>query len=66
VVNPVLVLGPILSEIYGTSSEYFLGVFQNKTDKVSNMSYPCCDVRDVATAHLKAAFVPEAAGKRFV
>jgi nucleoside-diphosphate-sugar epimerase len=50
VVNPVLVLGPILSEVYGTSSEWFLNVFQNKQDKVSNMSYPCCDVRDVATA----------------
>lgn len=65
VVNPVLVLGPILSEIYGTSAEYFMAVFQNKTDKVSNMSYPCCDVRDVAAAHLKAGFLKEANGKRF-
>lgn len=50
VINPVLVLGPLLSEVYGASAEWFLNVFDNKGDKVSNMSYPCCDVRDVALA----------------
>ncbi len=50
VVNPTLVLGPILSNIYGTSAEYFLSVFQNKTNFVANMSIPCCDVRNVAEA----------------
>lgn len=50
VVNPVLVLGPLLSETYGASAEWFLSVLQNKGDKVSNMAYPCCDVRDVALA----------------
>ena len=48
VVNPSLVFGPILSKVYGTSCEYFLQTFKNKTEPVPGMALPCCDVRDVA------------------
>lgn len=66
VINPVLVLGPILTEAYGSSAQLFLNVFQNPNEKVTNYPVFCCDVRDVALAHVRAAFLPEAAGKRFL
>ena len=49
-INPVLVLGPILTEAYGSSAQLFLNVFQNKNEKVANYPVFCCDVRDVALA----------------
>ncbi len=50
VINPVLVLGPILTEAYGSSAQLFLNVFQNPNEKVTNYPVFCCDVRDVALA----------------
>jgi len=64
VVHPTLVLGPLLAPSTGASATRFLNVLNNQIDKIPNVYYPTCDVRDVAKAHLKAAFLPEENGHR--
>lgn len=66
VINPVLILGPILHDTMGTSMNRFLSVLGNKVEKIPNMYFPTCDVRDVAKAHIIAAFSNEAIGKRIL
>lgn len=66
VIHPVLVLGPLLHNSLGTSATRFLNVFANKLDKIPDLYYPTCDVRDVAAAHVQAALIPEAVNHRHV
>jgi nucleoside-diphosphate-sugar epimerase len=66
VVNPSLVFGPLLLDTTGTSLDMFIGLFSEKLEKIKENYLPMCDVRDVALAHVRAAFMPEAAGKRFI
>lgn len=67
VINPSLVMGPVLSKAPGTSAAIFSMAFANKSDKpISNMYMPMCDVRDVALAHIRAATLPEAVGQRHI
>lgn len=63
VVIPVFVLGPTLHNTQGTSETRFLKIF-SKDEKHTNIYYSTCDVRDVALAHVRAAFLPEAVGHR--
>lgn len=64
VIHPVLVMGPILTSVTGSSASRFMNVFTNKTGKIPNQHFFTCDVRDVALAHVKAAFLDEAVGHR--
>ncbi|CAF0773353.1 unnamed protein product [Brachionus calyciflorus] len=64
VVIPTFVLGPILSSSSGASVTRFLRVFDEKLDKIDEMHAATCDVRDVALAHLKAAFNDDVVGQR--
>merc|ERR1712127_80981 len=66
VVNPTFVMGPLLSKVYGASGTMFQMSFMSGVPPmpIMNMYMPCCDVRDVALAHLRAATLPEAAGQR--
>jgi len=64
VVNPSLIFGPTLLDAAGVSLSMFLAIFDEKSEKLPNVNYPICDVRDVAMAHLRAAFIPGAAGRR--
>ena len=66
VIQPVFVLGPLLTSVTGTSATRFLSVFRGTASVVPNLHFPTCDVRDVALAHVRAAFVPEAVGHRHV
>lgn len=50
VVNPTLVLGPILSKSFGTSAKFFQMAFSNDATPLKSNFIPCCDVRDVALA----------------
>jgi len=65
VINPSLVMGPLLSPVFGASGMIFLNNFTSK-DPIKNDCFPCCDVRDVASAHYKAAILPEAVGHRHI
>lgn len=63
-VLPSFTIGPILSPLARSSVGIFLSLFT--TEKAYDFIYASCDVRDVALAHLRAAQLDEAAGKRFI
>lgn len=64
VVNPVLVLGPFLSMDTSSGSVVVLRALLKR--EYPMVPFHCCDVRDVAKMHLKAALSPTAGGKRFL
>jgi dihydroflavonol-4-reductase len=66
VINPGLVLGPLLSADWGTSAELVKRIIDHKVPAIPNINFATVDVRDVASAHLSAMVVPEAAGERFL
>ncbi|OQU95924.1 hypothetical protein CLAIMM_02079 [Cladophialophora immunda] len=73
-INPPLVLGPVTHGItsldgVNTSNERILGMTEGKYRHSLPPSlgvYLWADVRDVALAHVRAAEVPEAGGRRFL
>jgi dihydroflavonol-4-reductase len=66
VVNPGLVLGPLLSSDWGTSGEMVKRILDHKEPAIPNINFATVDVRDVASAHVSAMLTPEAAGQRFI
>lgn len=68
VVNPCFIMGPSLgdSSSLGTSEMLVAGLLQGMPEKSNEWYCGYCDVRDVALAHVRAAFVPEAAGHRHI
>lgn len=66
VINPSLMLGPLLHNSLGPSSQRFLSLLNGSLSKIPHLYSPTCDVRDVARAHVIAAFLPEAKSKRFL
>jgi dihydroflavonol-4-reductase len=66
VINPGLVLGPLLSSDWGTSGEMVKRIMEHKVPAIPNISFATVDVRDVASAHLSAMTTAEAAGQRFI
>lgn len=66
VVNPGLVLGPVLSADYGTSGEVVKKLMDRDFPAIPNLNWAVVDVRDVAAAHLAAMTTPEAAGHRHI
>ena len=65
VMHPGDVLGPLLDRGQHISANAILGCMGKGAVGVPRLSMPVVDVRDVATAHLAAMLVPEAAGQRF-
>lgn len=65
VINPGIVLGPILTDDYGTSGELVRKLMLRELPGCPQVGWAPVDVRDVAAAHLAAMTTPEAAGKRF-
>lgn len=65
VINPGLVLGPILEEDYGTSAEVVKKLMARVYPGCPRLGWDVVDVRDVAGAHVAAMTTPEAAGQRF-
>lgn len=66
VINPSIILGPSLGDASSLgTSEMMIAKFLEGEPKESKEFY-CghCDVRDVALAHIRAAFLPEAVGHR--
>ena len=66
VINPGLVLGPLLSSDWGTSGEAVKKLIDRDFPAIPDINYACVDVRDVATAHLAAMTSPAAGGQRFI
>jgi dihydroflavonol-4-reductase len=66
VINPGLVLGPLLSPDWGTSGELVKRIIEHDVPAIPDISLAMVDVRDVASAHVRALTMPEAAGQRFI
>lgn len=65
VINPGAVLGPVLNRHYSTSGEIVRKLLARELPGTAKVGFSWVDVRDVASAHLAAMTVPEAAGQRF-
>jgi dihydroflavonol-4-reductase len=66
VLNPSLVLGPPLDDVFGSSVGVVRRFLSGKDPVVPVMGMPVVDVRDVAEAHVRALGRPETAGKRYI
>ena len=69
VINPSFILGPSLHltpTAIGTSEKRILDILTGTTKKIPYWYVGVCDVRDVALAHLRAAFLSEASGYRHI
>jgi dihydroflavonol-4-reductase len=66
VINPSLVVGPVLDEEYdGTSGILVKELLKRAYPGCVDLNFQLVDVRDVAAAHLAAMTEPDAAGERF-
>jgi dihydroflavonol-4-reductase len=66
VVNPGMILGPILGRETGTSVGVVQSLMKGRYPAMPDFSVPVVDVRDAAEAHVLAMTMPEAAGERFI
>ena len=66
VVNPGLVVGPILCGSFTTSMDFPRRLLQREMPALPVLGFGAVDVRDVALAHVNAMTVPEAAGHRHI
>jgi len=64
VINPGMVIGPLLSKRYTTSHGAVKKLLDKSTPALAKLYCNFVDVRDVAQAHLTALTLAEAAGKR--
>eukprot|EP01138_Halocafeteria_seosinensis_P004445 gb/GECG01004547.1/.p1 GENE.gb/GECG01004547.1/~~gb/GECG01004547.1/.p1 ORF type:complete len:329 (+),score=40.16 gb/GECG01004547.1/:1-987(+) len=63
VLNPSLVIGPMIQPSLNTSSQQLLQYLDGSKEKISNAYMPFVDVRDVVKAHIAAAEKPDASGR---
>ncbi|KRL55855.1 SDR family oxidoreductase [Furfurilactobacillus rossiae] len=65
-VNPVGVMGPVLSSDYSHSNIQIQDLLEGKIKAVPKVDSGYVDVRDVASLHILAMTSPKAAGERFL
>jgi nucleoside-diphosphate-sugar epimerase len=66
VVNPVLVLGPVLAPDYSASIQLVQRMMDGAMPGCPRLSFGIVDVRDVADLHIRAMTHPAAKGERFL
>lgn len=66
VINPAFVIGPPLGESQGTSMRVVARLLRGRDPMLPRLGLPCCDVRDVAEAHLRALEAEGAGGHRHI
>lgn len=66
VVNPGMILGPILGAETGTSVGLVQSLLKGRYPAMPDFRVPVVDVRDAAEAHVLAMTIPQAAGERFI
>jgi nucleoside-diphosphate-sugar epimerase len=66
VVNPALVLGPVLSGDYSESVQVVERLMSGRVPGLPRIGFNIVDARDVADLHIRAMTAPEAAGQRFI
>ena len=65
VVNPNVILGPLLDEDPGTSAALIARLMTGSVPAAARIYFGVIDVRDVAAAQVRAMLAPEAGGHRF-
>ncbi|KAJ6114635.1 nucleoside-diphosphate-sugar epimerase [Penicillium sp. IBT 16267x] len=66
VINPVMVMGPVLAPDTSTSIEVISRLMNGTVPGCPNLEFGVVDVRDVADLHLLAMTHPKAKGERFL
>ncbi|WP_426131593.1 SDR family oxidoreductase [Pararhizobium sp. PWRC1-1] len=66
VINPGLILGPLMGNDCGTSVGLIKQLMNGKFTRLPRYGCAIADVRDVALAHIRAMGEPRAAGHRFI
>jgi nucleoside-diphosphate-sugar epimerase len=66
VINPGIILGPLLDDDPGTSAVLVQRLLNGTIPAMPHMNLAIVDVRDVAALHLAAMTAPEAGGHRFI
>ena len=66
VVNPALVLGPVLGADFSDSVQIVQRLLSGKVPGLPRLGFNIVDVRDVADLHIRAMTDPAAAGQRFI
>ncbi len=66
VVNPVVVLGPVLAADYSPSLDIVRRLLNGEMPLLPQLAFGIVDVRDVADLHLSAMTSPAASGQRFL
>lgn len=64
VINPAVVLGPLLSKNMATSHAFIKKLLDRSAPAIAKINVCFTDVRDVAKAHVAALTIAEAAGHR--
>ncbi|MBJ7520618.1 MAG: aldehyde reductase [Solirubrobacteraceae bacterium] len=66
VVNPGLIVGPVLSDDFSYSVQLIERLLGGKVPAAPKLGFTYVDVRDVADLHVRAMTHPDAGGKRFL
>lgn len=66
VINPTLVLGPVLDGHYGTSARIVQSLLSGRLPAVPRLSFGVVDARDIADMHVRALETPNSIGKRYL
>lgn len=66
VVNPALVIGPVLGRDFSDSVQVVQRLLSGKVPGLPRLGFNIVDVRDVADLHLRAMTHPAAKGERFI
>ncbi|MDD9921851.1 MAG: NAD-dependent epimerase/dehydratase family protein [Boseongicola sp.] len=66
IINPTFVQGRPLDENFGTSIKVVERLLRGKDPALPRLGFACCDVVDVAEAHVRAMENPDAYGQRHV
>ncbi|MDM7851170.1 SDR family oxidoreductase [Pseudochrobactrum kiredjianiae] len=66
VINPSVILGPVLGRHFGTSVGLLHHLMTGRFDGIPRFGFSVVDVRDVADAHIRALTAPAASGQRII
>lgn len=66
VINPVLVLGPLLQNAMNPSTAHIMKYLSGSAKTYANLTQVYVDVRDVARAHILVYETPSASGQRYL
>lgn len=66
VINPGMILGPLLGASFGTSVGLIHHLMTGKFEGIPRFGFPVLDVRDAADAHIRAMTNPSAGGQRLI